>query len=100
MQLIGWVIALGTVAFPPLFVHAYFQYRRGNRERDGFIRSIGLGSVGFSVLVGQASTRWFGTPIDDGLAVLSIISLLVGVYAMYVGYIRGNPGEKATDRAK
>jgi hypothetical protein len=97
VQLIGWLVALGTVAYPPLLLRASLQYRGGNRDRRDFIRTVGLGSVGFSVLLGQVSSRWFESPVDDGFAVLSVCVLLVGIAAMYVGYIaEDGRGESTT----
>jgi hypothetical protein len=86
MTPLGWVVALGLVAFPILFGYAYLDYRRGNRIRPALVRSYGIGAVGFAILLQQAAERWLATPVDDTVAVLSFVVLAGGIYAIYRGY--------------
>jgi hypothetical protein len=90
MTPLGWIVALGLVAFPILFGHAYLDYRRGDRTRQAFVRSYGIGAVGFAMLLQQAAERWLTTPADDAVAVLSFVVLVGGIYAIYRGYTRGD----------
>lgn len=89
----GWLVASGLVAFPFLFAYAYREYRRGNRTKEGFVKSLGIGAMGLSTLLQQASQQWLTNPADDVVAAVSVIVLVAGLYALYRGYVRGDGDE-------
>lgn len=89
MGLVDWLALAGIAVYPPLIAYAYWDYRRGGRDWRSFVRSNGPGGVGLAVLLQQASMRWLETPADDVVAVVSMFVLGAGLYAMYVGYVRG-----------
>lgn len=93
MTPLGWVVALGLVAFPILFGYAYLDYRRGNRIRPALVRSYGIGAVGFAMLLQRAADRWLTTPVDDAVAAISLLVLVGGIYAVYRGYTDGDEGD-------
>ncbi|QDX40049.1 hypothetical protein [Salarchaeum sp. JOR-1] len=89
VTLLTWLVAVGLVAFPVLFGYAYWRYRRGDRDRESFLRGLALGGPGFAVLLLQAADRWLTSPVDDVVAVLSLVPLIGGTYALYLAYWRG-----------
>ena len=91
MDALGWVVAVGVAAYPFLFAYAYRDYRRGGRSREGFLKNVGVGGFGFSILVQQAAIRWFTGAISDAVAFASFVPLAVGAWAFYRVYVAGVP---------
>jgi|GEM_PF-7043445 len=96
VTLLEWLVAVGLVAFPVLFGYAYWRYRRGDRDRESFLRGLALGGPGWAVLLLQAADRSLSNPWDDVAAVVALASLAVGFYALYRAYWRGRDGSTGT----
>lgn len=97
MDVLGWLVFIGVVVIPLLFVNSYHKFRQGNRSRKSFLRSSSNGGIGFALLLQQAGERWLMTPADDVVAVVAFVILIVSLYAFYRGYISdGDEIEQAT----
>lgn len=90
MDALGWLVAVGVVAYPFLLAYAYWDYRRGGRSRVGLVKNVGAGGPGFAILLQQAGNRFLTGFPADAVVVASVVPLAVGVWALYRVYVVGD----------